>query len=263
MNSEKIHCTLCKGNYVRELMLLKDFKIQLCKRCNIAFTNPSPSLPNYEQEDFHNKNNEIDRFLYSEDLPYDWKQLIAIQKGLIQQYLTKDANILEIGCGEGILLYELFQLGYKVKGIEASYSAQKRGKKKRLDIQRGYFEELNSRTTYNCIIMSQVLEHMPDLERTLRKIKKLVPDGYLLLTQANYKGLIPKIQKIDWYAWVPDQHYWHFTLNGLNRLLMNYGFKLVDYKYSSLVHPHNKLYKLAKVVPKWQDQFTVLYKLNY
>jgi 2-polyprenyl-3-methyl-5-hydroxy-6-metoxy-1,4-benzoquinol methylase len=240
-----------------------------CLSCLNSFTYPQPELPEYEHKDFHNRDRSNLKLNYYSELPYDWKKLIEIQLDIINLYIPKNGSILEIGCGEGLLLHEL-ALGlrsltkkqYKLSGIEASISACTRGQLKGLDIKQGYFEENEFNSTFDCIVMSQVLEHIPDLKNFLAKLIKLIPNGYLVLTQTNYKGLIPRIQKEKWYAWLPDQHYWHFTLKGLTGILKKQGFERVGYKYSSLVHPHDWKYKLAYIKENCLDQFTAIYRLE-
>lgn len=261
-------CTLCNTNstLLFPLKVLEGPVIKYCFSCEIAFTDPPPILPEYEIMDFHLNTKEDEKFHHIltevNDLSADWKELIEIQISLITKYIPPKENILEIGCGEGILLGQLKTKSYNLTGIEPSNNAAKRAKTRGLEIVQGSFPSVELNKSFNLVVMSQVFEHIKDLVPFIKEIKKIIPSGYLMLTQTNYKGLIPLVKKEKWYAWVPDQHYWHFTLNGLTKLLLKHNFEMIDYKYSSLVHPHNLLYKLAKLKSNWQDQFTVLYKLR-
>jgi 2-polyprenyl-3-methyl-5-hydroxy-6-metoxy-1,4-benzoquinol methylase len=232
----------------------------------MAFTDPEPVMPIYKNMDFHQSAKEFeinyDNLTEFNELHYDWRRLIEIQSSFIIKNLPEEANILEIGCGEGILLNELKKKGFSVTGVEPSKTAVIRSKKRNLNIIMGSFPGVKINESFDLVVLSQVLEHIPNLPTFICEIKKKIPSGYLLLTQTNFKGLFPSILKAQWYGWVPEQHFWHFTLEGLTKYLGKFGFKRIGYKYSSLVHPHNFLYKVASLNGSWQDQFTVLYKLE-
>ena len=253
-----MNCPFCNKNS-KVIIKDPDFDICICKKCSIAFTVPPPKPPEYENMDFNASINN-DEQKYKENLPVDWIELIEIQCELIKKNLQPGSTILEIGCGEGILLYELKKNGYQVLGIEPSQNGCKKANQKGIEVIQGSFPNVKIDTKFNLIIMSHVLEHIFDLEQTILKIKEFIPNGYLMLTQSNFKGLIPRIKKNEWYAWVPDQHFWHFSLKGLKNYLKKYQLKKINHKYNSLVHPHGRLYRLSKLIPRYMDQFTILLK---
>ena len=89
-----------------------------------------------------------------------------------------------------------------------------------LDIKNEYFSSAASERKYDLIIMSHVFEHIEKLNDFLKDLSRsLNNNGAIMFTQTNYKGLLPRLQKEKWYAWVAEQHYWHFTLKGLTKLL--------------------------------------------
>ncbi|MFN8207211.1 MAG: class I SAM-dependent methyltransferase [Bacteroidales bacterium] len=214
--------------------------------------------------DFHSctKSDDIESLTDIDCLPPDWAKLLQIQSGFVEKYLPKQKKVIEIGCGEGLLLSELLNRNYKVYGIEPSEAASKRAVMRGIEVKNGYFPQQKFNGEFDVVIMSHVLEHIENPSNIINEIVKIAPKGYLLLSQTNYLGLIPRIQKGKWYAWVPEQHFWHFSLHGLSRFLADFGFKQVDYAYSSLVHPHDIWYKIASQKNSWADQFTVLYKLE-
>jgi 2-polyprenyl-3-methyl-5-hydroxy-6-metoxy-1,4-benzoquinol methylase len=258
-------CNFC-GQHLKEYLISTHFSIRKCVGCNIAMTLPIPKVPDYNKIEFNpcSKENGLDQFKLTNmfELPFDWRQLIEIQIDIIVRNIPAKAKILEIGCGEGILLYELQNSSFNVTGIEPSSAAFKKAQNRGLNIINGFFPGVNLSCRFDLVVLSQVLEHIFDVEEFIRELRMKIPKGYLLLTQTNFKGLIPVYLKDRWYAWVPEQHFWHFTLEGLTEYLIKNDFELIEYRYSSLVHPHNFLYKLATLNQKWHDQFTVLFKYN-
>ena len=259
-------CPLCKSSKISKNLQTNTFEIYVCYRCKIAFTNPEPTIPAYEEMDFHSKNDpeNYDKITTKKDLAFDWGKLIDMQTNMISTNFNKESAILEIGCGEGILLAELKENFFKnLKGYEPSRTAAVRAQKRNIEVVNDYFSTKLEHQKYDLVMMSHVFEHIKNIGDFLQQITNVLKEnGSLMLTQTNYKGLIPRLQKEDWYAWVPDQHFWHFTPQSLKNILKENNFKVTQLNFCSLVHPHNLLYKIAKKIPSIQDQFILLATKN-
>ncbi len=261
-------CNFCEGQS-KDYLIINHGKILKCDKCKIAFTYPAPVLPEYELLDFHSCHT-LEKFVANnniESLHPQWQALINKQVEILSTYLNKGSNLLEIGCGEGILLNELKKSGFNVLGIDPSMGAVKRAIQKNINVREGYFDENSFDEKFDAIILSHVLEHIEDPEKFILTVKKNIkPEGYLFLTQTNYGGLIPKLQKRNWYAWVPEQHFWHFSVQGLIFWLKSLGFKKEYISYISLVHQSSIKFKviniLNKVLKTNADQFCIIFKLE-
>lgn len=255
-------CPLCNAEEVTQIVSGEAWRIMYCMRCENAWTDPPPSV-DYSVLDFHASALSTTQsvIVSLESLPNEWKTSILIQKNLLVAHLPQGARILEIGCGEGLLMAVLIEAGFSVEGIEPSVIASERGRSKGLVIHTGYFPEAMPGGRFDAIVASQVLEHMCNPGEVLSRIRSIVPQGYLLLVQTNFKGFLPRFYKERWYAWVPDQHYWHFTPKGVFRLAKNSGFEFVTCEFSSLVHG-GRLPRLvalgARFFPSLFDQFHLL-----
>lgn len=263
-----VKCKLCDSENVVEWLSNSDFSIYSCNNCHNGYTLPSPSAIDYASKDFH-ANEIIEENIAVktiDDLPTEWQDGIKIQINSVCSHLQKGSSILEIGCGEGILLNELKREGFNVSGIEPSETATQRARVKGLDIYQGYFpHEAVADKTYDLIIMSHVLEHLNDPHEVLSNINRtLRKDGMLLLVQTNFKGLIPRLQANRWYAWVPEQHFWHFTPKGVMNLVRQHEMVLVETKYYPLVHPNSRLHTIIQaaqigyLIPSINDQFHII-----
>ena len=259
-------CGLCDTVNTADIITSETFTITACKNCDIAFTVPPPALPDYESMDFHSKqdSDNTEKLTKLPELEYDWQHLIRTQVKLIEADFSKDCHILEIGCGEGILLEELMSRGFKnLDGFEPSRTAAIRARKRGLTIHNEYFTREKVTKKYDLILMSHVFEHIERPKDFLNDLAfALEINGAVMLTQTNYRGLIPRVLKENWYAWVPEQHYWHFTLKGLKKMFSLNGFKLISSDYCSLVHPHNRLYKIANLSNSFKDQFIAIFQKN-
>jgi SAM-dependent methyltransferase len=264
-------CLLCDSDKAE--MLLKDtreilpFSIFSCDSCTNAWTNPPPNIIDYQSADFHASTidllDDVEAIRKIDDLPKEWKQSIMMQVSLLKQTLPPRSKILEIGCGEGLLLNELSKANFQAKGIEPSIAGSRRARSRGLDVITGHFPISLMHENFDAIVLSHVLEHFEDPIKVLTEIADRLPSGYLLLIQSNYKGLIPKLIAEEWYAWTPEQHYWHFTPYGLGLIASKTGFETVDCEFSSLVHwgrSRKIMQKVARIYPPFQDQFHLLLK---
>lgn len=255
-------CTICGFENSKEIVAFNTgVKILLCKNCSNAYTYLKPQLPDYTNEDFHAKGMFKVKLTQLDDLPSEIQDSYQKQLRLISRCIPGNADILEIGGGEGIFLDLVKKSGFRVELLEPSVSAAARAKQRGLKVYNDYFQNINLEKKYDLVCMAHVLEHIDDPLNALEHIKKLLrPNGFLLLTQTNYKGFMPFLLKERWYAWVPDQHFSHFTMEGINYMANATQFKVVDYKYSRLYHGPSIYHSVIKYIPFLQDQIHVLLK---
>ncbi|MBX2962028.1 MAG: class I SAM-dependent methyltransferase [Cyclobacteriaceae bacterium] len=271
-------CKLCGSSDNSLYLKTSAFSIFRCNSCTNAWTDPAPVSINYIERDFHQqeisqKGKEIRKIA---DLPVPWQNSIAKQIKLIQKYLPPGGSILEIGCGEGILLKELHNIGYKTFGVEPSLTAATRAKEQGLEVVQGYFptDGLEEKS-FDLIIMSHVFEHLEKPLEILESAKNhLAPAGKLMFVQTYYQGIVPRLLGKKWYAWVADQHFWHFTPAGIVKIAEPFNFSELDREFSSLVY-YNKgkrsltnsifllMEKIFLIFPgKLKDQFHLIISLK-
>lgn len=258
-------CIFCGGEMSNHLTT-GDFKIVKCVSCGIAITDPRPFMPVYEDLDFHNSPLPTEKNIskHLPDLPVQWQQLILAQVEMVCKSTHQGARVLEIGCGEGILLEEIIKKGFIVKGIEPSKSGAKRASLKGIDVYEGYFKPEVFSEKFDMVIMSHVLEHIELPDKAISGILSILkPNGCLMLTQTNYQGSIPLLLKEKWYAWVPGQHFWHFTIKGLSGWLKKSGLILKYKRHLSLVHPATWKYLPLNlwnsVFKSYTDQYIIVF----
>lgn len=93
---------------------------------------------------------------------------------ILQQHLPPDANVLEIGAGEGLLAARLAAAGYDVIAIDTQLRSM-------FPILETSFEEYNSRPhSFDCITAQLWLHHAHDLNAALDKIAGLLKPGGIL-----------------------------------------------------------------------------------
>jgi 2-polyprenyl-3-methyl-5-hydroxy-6-metoxy-1,4-benzoquinol methylase len=153
-----------------------------------------------------------------------------------------DGCVLEVGCAAGNAAPHFRQLGAKyLEGLEPNELAASRAASTELyDVVRTCtFEQWHPHFThYDCVVLPDVLEHMLDPTRALRRIRELLPaSGKLVISVPNVRHLSVLVQLImlgDWRysdAGILDRtHVRFFTSKSLKRLLAETGFRLVAFE---------------------------------
>jgi 2-polyprenyl-3-methyl-5-hydroxy-6-metoxy-1,4-benzoquinol methylase len=122
----------------------------------------------------------------------DIKRLKFVQNAVTDIQSDK-ADILEVGCGNGNMSYQLARLGHQVLAIDADISsilyARKNFSAPGLEYAVSTAEELESERQFRIVLCSEVLEHLYEPVPVLKTmVRMLRPDSILILTVPNGKG---------------------------------------------------------------------------
>ena len=141
--------------------------------------------------------------------------------------LQPGSHVLDIGCGRGVMLRALLDLGYTAHGVELSAEAAA-GVDPRADVRiAADLDEAGFRDhSMDAIILWHVLEHLPDPQRTLKQIRRILkPDGRLILAVPNYASWQARWAGKDWFHLDLPRHLYHFSPSTLSVLLQRHGFE--------------------------------------
>ena len=209
-----------------------------CQNCNTVFVNPQPSK------------NELDRFYADQETeaqvensvlssslsryfdPEKREYFINNRVKPICKYLKPSSSLLDIGCGTGVFVRFMKDVGYTVRGIDLSRKSIEYGQEKlnlSSELSVNDWQSLPSVETYDAITAWTVIEHLPDPEAFLQKCNMaLKHDGILLLEFPTVDSLLwRKLQ--SFFFWVmPPYHLVLFSRQGMQTLLSRTGFKLVE-----------------------------------
>jgi len=251
-------CPLCGSMKTRTLFINSNWGIATCQNCTIAWTEPPPCKIKYEEKNFHSQFG----FRDIAELPSQWRKGVLMQVDLLARHLWPKARILEIGCGEGLFLKELSRRDFDVYGIEASKTAAETARKSGLNVTTDYFSDTQLSGPFDAVVMSHVLEHVSKPAEILKEVSsEVVSGGFALLVQTNWKGLMPCLYKQEWYAWVPEQHFWHFTAKGMMMLCQSLNWEILRIQYSSLSHGNGIISRVAAAIPGLGDQFHLIARI--
>ncbi|HEY8388490.1 MAG TPA: methyltransferase domain-containing protein [Parasegetibacter sp.] len=113
---------------------------------------------------------------------------------VLKEKLPAGAEVLDVGCGNGVISRSLGEKGFKVKGIDISEKAIAKAKELNR-FPNVSFEVVSAEQLvadghrYHAVICSEVLEHLNDPGKLLNVLyDSLTPSGILIVTVPNGKG---------------------------------------------------------------------------
>jgi SAM-dependent methyltransferase len=207
---------------------------------------------------------------------------------VLKNRLPAGAEVLDVGCGNGIISRSLGEIGFRVKGIDVSEKAIVCAKKLNR-FSNVSFEVISAEQLvangqhYHAVICSEVLEHLSDPGKLVQVLHQTLYDnGVLIVTVPNGKGprelLVTRpviaLQKKDNWLWKFVQtikrglgykgttaqsaaddliHLQFFTKSSLCKLATANNFKIVQFGKTNFIEdvfPFSFVTKKIKVLQK-------------
>lgn len=139
-------------------------------------------------------------------------------------------KLLDFGCNDGEQL-EIYQnLGQfdELCGFDINPVAVQRAAAKGFDVCCGDLSKSPwPDHSFDVIVLSQVIEHLPDPISVLKSLhQKLKPEGHLLVTCPNARSFWAKMFGIAWSHWHVPYHLFHYTPSSITKLGAESGFEV-------------------------------------
>jgi len=202
----------------------------LCRECGFMYTNPRPSVSDMRR--YYGDSSGASGSIYHSMEPGSrlhrlTQERVAFMHSLIRQHLGADArSILDIGCALGDLLSNLELEGWKRAGLEPSKSASHFARERGLDVECGELETAEiAEGSYAVVSCISVLEHVWDLEASMKKIAESVEEGGLVFLEVP-DSTRPVAQVAEFFSF---EHFSHFTRGSLTHCLENAGLSIVAF----------------------------------
>ncbi len=200
------------------------------KHLDMLITSPQPSLENlgkyYESVDYIS-HTDSKRSLFEK--VYHFVKSIALKNklNLINELQPDKGKILDIGAGTGDFLSVAQKNGWDTIGVEPSERAKAIAIQKRVSFINDTLDLENH--SFDVITMWHVLEHVPDLEKQILELKRLLkPNGTLIVAVPNFKSFDAKHYGSFWAAYDVPIHFWHFSKQAIQSLFQNVDIKLIE-----------------------------------
>lgn len=243
-------CPVCGSTHFTDFLVCRDYTVshQLfnlikCSTCNIVITSPQPGHEElgryYQSDDYISHTSKANSFIDKLYLAARRFTLSKKQK-LITSLCPAHGTLLDIGCGTGDFLQTSRQHGWSVQGVEPGEKARTLSLQKGLPVASS-LEEVQG--NFDLITLWHVLEHLPDLNKSIKNIyTRLKPGGILLIAVPNHNSYDAQQYKSQWAGYDVPRHLWHFDQHNMERLLHKHSLAvqktlplLLDSFYVSLL----------------------------
>jgi len=178
-----------------------------------------------------------------------------IQSSLRKSNL-QDLNILEIGCGNGYLLYCLKSLGATVLGVEPGLHGQLGREKFDIKVINDFFPSDKVTSKFDVIILYCVLEHIQEPSKFLSNLKKYLNNGgNILIAVPNCE---PYIEAGD-VSMLIHEHYNYYTRVSLYHTIIkstNMGTTIINSGFGGL------LYAIVKDNQEESNSINSIYEID-
>ena len=156
----------------------------------------------------------------------DWSSDVCSSD--LEIYLKAKGRVLDVGCGNGNLLYHLKDEGCAVYGVEPNKKSAKICKERGLNVVCGGIQEANFLDNYfDTIVMSQVIEHVPSPTETLKEVHRILKsNGVVLIYCPNAESYLSKVFGQYWHGWHIPFHFYYFTKKTIKEMAEKTGFKV-------------------------------------
>ncbi len=135
-------------------------------------------------------------------------------------------RLLDVGCGSGLFLQTMVNLGWAGTGVEPDAAAAEIARRRGLRVVTGTIEAARFPSgAFDIVTMSHVIEHVVDPIDTLRECGRvLCPGGRLIVVTPN--AISQGVRKFgaSWMGWDPPRHLVVFSPDSLHRILVAAGF---------------------------------------
>jgi SAM-dependent methyltransferase len=156
------------------------------------------------------------------------KRSIQKKVKLIKKLKGVSGTLLDIGAGTGEFCIAAQKSGWITKGVEPNEKAGAYSKSKGIHLAKAM--EYYDGQMFDAVTLWHVLEHLPNLEKSIDQISRLVkPGGTLVIAVPNFKSFDAKYYKSFWAAYDVPRHLWHFSKASMP-ILFGEKFELVKTK---------------------------------
>jgi len=148
---------------------------------------------------------------------------------LIKSFHPTARKVLDYGTATGEFLEFLQQNNFSVSGVEPNEKARTVVNKKLNYKVSVSIDEVHEK--FDVITLWHVLEHIPDLDTVIVKLRqRLTPGGIILVAVPNFKSFDAQYYKSYWAAYDVPRHLWHFSPLAIIKLFNKHAMEVLSQK---------------------------------
>lgn len=231
------NCPICGNHTFENLFTCKDytatqetFTITKCQQCQFAITSPRPSDDKlgkyYLSEDYISHSNQAKSLIDSLYLAAR-NYTLAWKRKLILTHSTRATNkLLDYGCGTGAFVQTTTKDNWQSFGVEPSSEARQEATRITNVPIYTSLEEASTHS-FDVVTLWHVLEHVPNLDQILQKLKSMLSNnGTMFIAVPNHLSWDGNHYKEYWAGYDVPRHLWHFSDQTMKLLVEKNGLQL-------------------------------------
>ena len=224
-------CPVCDARSVTRFATIRHFPYSRCRACGLTFANPVPSnevLDAFYNSPFYGNYRRLEAKRIARDRYFSISMYTDMRR--LASWLGGDQSltILDYGCGPGAFLALLRdEFGFSnVEGLELSRVGVEFARQHYGLTVASSTAELR-RQFYDCVILIEVIEHLPDPAAIFSQLSKLVrPGGHVLITTPSVDNLLGRFFPSLCMHYTAPSHISLFTRQALASLLSRFSFEI-------------------------------------
>ncbi len=223
-------CLICKNNCTK-YKKWDIYKILICDDCSFSYIKTNKvkddTVYSVTEKNFYNRSIIRDKErseLFAKKIA---KKRIGIYKKILKK---KTFNILEIGCGSGVISDGFLQNGINYTGIDLDANMCNFAISKSRNVIYGNFLKTDFNKKFDVLFASQVVEHIDEPNIFFKKCNEvLCKDGILHIDVPNDNSMISYLRKLyknkKYYGAIrPPYHMRAYASKSLKKLFLNHNF---------------------------------------
>jgi len=242
MPTDRNRCSVCAGGefdllHTQRFILPGDDRLQydvsICRRCGFACARNIPSPEDYERyysqnrkyayEGSHNADPSLEK-IHGDAFRMVDRHLVSLSSPTA----TK-RSVLDVGCSTGDLLSFFRRAGYEnILGVDPSpVSRELAAKLYGVPVAIGSLYSFRPPEPFDVVLLSSVLEHLPDLDEALESLRRLVRPGGIAFIQVPDADNFGADQREPFLEF-SIEHINFFNAKSLDALLGRFGFRPLE-----------------------------------
>ncbi|MEG1571924.1 MAG: class I SAM-dependent methyltransferase [Bacteroidales bacterium] len=224
-------------------LLPSEYDIVYCPHCGFVFADTPAAQSTYNRfyqemskyEDKHTASG-------GGDTIYDLHRIEETANTIANFINNKEAKILDIGCGNGGILFALKQKGFSnIMGFDPSLNCVKTIREKGIKAVQGNLFEKTLSEQFDFIILSHVFEHICDLSTAVDNVHSLLDEKGCVYIETPNAAQYTDFYIVPYY-YFDTEHINHFDTDAHRNLFEKHHFKYIASATKTMTVAENQEY---------------------